>query len=195
MDELIKNQTTPPPQPGRRHRQPLPFALGANVPPQVPEQSQVAVKLGPTDARLELTIKLSNRESVFAEEHVSTDLPDALSRRNRGGLAKAIARACQFTVDNAKVKANMAIHEPEFPPGWTMSPGESKDREAAGICSDKALDEYPVIAPPPAEKVPPVPKQAMLEPIQQPSNVPTNVPDVIASSAQEQSESPANPVP
>jgi hypothetical protein len=190
MDEPIKNQTTTPHQPGRRHREPLPVALGVNVPPQAPEQSQVAAKLGPTDAHLELTLTLSSRDSVFADEHFSTDLPDALSPRNRGALSQAIGRAIKLTVDNAKIKTSMAIHEPDFLPGWTMRPCEFGDREAAGICSHQALDEYPVIAPPPAEKVIPVPKQATEEPIRPP----IDFPDVLPSPPQEQSGPPAKPV-
>jgi hypothetical protein len=194
MDQSIKNQTTTPPQPGRHHRGPLPVVLGANVPPQAPEQSQVAAKLGPTDAHLELTLKLSSRDSVFAEERCSTDLPDALSARNRGALSQAIARALELTVDNAKIKTNMAFREPQFPPGWTMRPDASGDDEAAGICSPNALDEYPLIAPPPAEKVTPVPKQATPEPMKEPPKPPTEIPDVLPSPPQEPSGPPAKPL-
>jgi hypothetical protein len=148
MKEFNGSQASASQPQGRRHQQPLPVGLRGRAPSPAdapsPERTSsstcVPANLGPTDVRLELTLKLSGRDSVIAEEHVSTILPDSLSPHNRGALFHGIDQAIESAVSNAKSKTNIAINGPESPPcGAALSAGQ------AGFSSRQ--DEYPVITP------------------------------------------------
>ena len=168
MHESTNNETSKPHQPRHRRREPLPVAIGGVPPSASAESPQRAARLGPTDVHLELTFKLSGRDSVFADEHVSTDLPNALSPPYRGILLSTIDKAVELTVEKATVRTIMAIGDPELPPGGTP-PCDSGDVGAK--CA--SVDGYPVIAPPP----PGCPKQAP----QEQSQTPIDFPDVLPS--------------
>jgi hypothetical protein len=148
MQESTNSETSKPRQAPHRHREPLPVGLGG-VPPSAPSESpQSGARLGPTDVRLELTFKLSGRDSVFADEYFSTDLPDALNPPHQGMLLSTIDRAVALTVEKATIKTNMAIGEPELTSpesqGGIVLPGGG-----AKCASQRTIDDYAVIAPPP----------------------------------------------
>ena len=135
MSESTSNEPTNPQQ-RRRHREPLPVTIATKV-PVLQEAKKLPTDLGPKDLRLELTLKLTGQQKVFADENVCTQLPDALTPMARGALMDSIKKAIEWAVRNATFKVNKEIPEPE---------SDRQDKAESGAA--RTRDEYPSLVPP-----------------------------------------------